>query len=214
MAIINLHDFFKYYDEKNLNHNRAVQWLKNNLPAELLNDDAIWVKLYREKNNNTELFSNTIVDYEIGIQLIKEFEGCHLNAYPDPLSGNLPITIGWGSTQKKDGTLFRMGDTITQAEADELLIRQIKKHFLPSLKKIPYWNEMTNGQKGALLSFAYNLGANFYGSRDFNTITQRLKNKEWDLVPNALYLYRNPGSSVEKGLARRRLAEGEAWKNK
>ena len=214
MAIINLHDFFKYYDEKNLNHNRAVQWLKNNLPAELLNDDAIWVKLYREKNNNTELFSNTIVDYEIGIQLIKEFEGCHLNAYPDPLSGNLPITIGWGSTQKKDGTLFRMGDTITQAEADELLIRQIKKHFLPSLKKIPYWNEMTNGQKGALLSFAYNLGANFYGSRDFNTITQRLKNKEWDLVPNALYLYRNPGSSVEKGLARRRLAEGEVWKNK
>ena len=214
MAIINLHDFFKYYDEKNLNHNRAVQWLKNNLPAELLNDDAIWVKLYREKNNNTELFSNTIVDYEIGIQLIKEFEGCHLNAYPDPLSGNLPITIGWGSTQKKDGTLFRMGDTITQAEADELLIRQIKKHFLPSLKKIPYWNEMTNGQKGALLSFAYNLGANFYGSRGFNTITQHLKNKEWDLVPNALYLYRNPGSSVEKGLARRRLAEGEVWKNK
>jgi GH24 family phage-related lysozyme (muramidase) len=39
-----------------------------------------------------------------------------------------------------------------------------------------------------------------------------LKNKEWDLVPDALFLYRNPGSNVEAGLARRRKAEGEAWK--
>jgi lysozyme len=32
--------------------------------------------------------------------LIKEFEGCRLNAYPDPLSGGLPITIGWGWQSK------------------------------------------------------------------------------------------------------------------
>ena len=147
-----------------------------------------------------------------GIKLIKEFEGCHLKAYPDPLSGNLPITIGWGSTRKKDGSPFYLSDTLTQAEADELLIAQCKKEFLPSLRKIPYWNEMTDGKRGALLSFAYNLGAGFYGSGDFNTITKRLKNKEWDLVPDALYLYRNPGSNVEAGLARRRKAEGEAWK--
>jgi GH24 family phage-related lysozyme (muramidase) len=45
----------------------------------------------------------------------------------------------------------------------------------------------------------------------FNTITRVLKNKEWDKVPDALYLYRNPGSNVEAGLARRRKAEGESW---
>ena len=50
------------------------------------------------------------------------------------------------------------------------------------------------------------------GGADFNTITRVLKNKEWDKVPDALYLYRNPGSNVEAGLARRRKAEGEAWK--
>ena len=148
----------------------------------------------------------------MGIKLIKEFEGCRLNAYPDPLSGNLPITIGWGCTRKKDGSPFKMGDSITQAEADELLIDECKKHFLPSLRKIPYWSEMSDGKRGALLSFAYNLGAGFYGGDNFNTITKRLKNKEWDLVPDALYLYRNPGSNVEAGLARRRKAEGEAWK--
>jgi GH24 family phage-related lysozyme (muramidase) len=105
-----------------------------------------------------------------------------------------------------------MGDKITQAEADELLISQCKSQFIPALTKIPHWNEMSDGKRGALLSFAYNLGAGFYGGSNFNTITRVLKNKEWDKVPDALYLYRNPGSNVEAGLARRRKAEGESWK--
>jgi GH24 family phage-related lysozyme (muramidase) len=67
-------------------------------------------------------------------------------------------------------------------------------------------------EKRSFAQFAYNLGAGFYGGNNFNTITKRLKNKEWDLVPDALYLYRNPGSKAEAGLARRRKAEGDAWK--
>ena len=136
-----------------------------------------------------------------------------MQAYPDPLSGNLPITIGWGSTRDLNGKPFKLGQKISQKVADDLLISQIKNEFLPTLSKIPYWSEMSDGKRGALLSFAYNLGASFYGSGDFNTITKRLKNKEWDLVPDALYLYRNPGSNVEAGLARRRKAEGECWKS-
>jgi lysozyme len=128
------------------------------------------------------------------------------------LTGGAPITIGWGSTRRKDGTGFIMGNTITQQEADDLLMFDIETKFIPALQKIPYWNEMNENQQGALLSFAYNLGANFYGSPDFNTITRVLKNKEWDKVPDALYLYRNPGSNVEAGLARRRKAEGDLWK--
>ena len=234
MARIDLHNFFKFYDEKNPNHIKGIQWLEDNLPNKYLEDNADWAEIYRAKKSDS-VVSNTTEDCPrsdcpqkstpkalpvvggddmtmTGIKLIKEFEGCHLKAYPDPLSGNLPITIGWGSTRKKDGSPFYLGDTLTQAEADELLIAQCKKEFLPSLRKIPYWNEMSDGKRGALLSFAYNLGAGFYGSGDFNTITKRLKNKEWDLVPDALYLYRNPGSNVEAGLARRRKAEGEAWK--
>jgi lysozyme len=150
---------------------------------------------------------------EKGVDLIKEFEGCHLKAYYDPLTGGLPITIGWGSTRRKDGTRFMIGNTITQDEADDLLYYQLRREFLPSLQKIPYWSEMTDGQRGALLSFAYNLGAGFYGGSSFNTITKCLKNKEWDKVPDALYLYRNPGTNVEAGLARRRKAEGNLWKS-
>jgi GH24 family phage-related lysozyme (muramidase) len=62
------------------------------------------------------------------------------------------------------------------------------------------------------LSFAYNLGANFYNNSGYETITRVLKNKEWDKVPAALELYRNPGSDVELGLLRRRKAEGKLWK--
>lgn len=146
-----------------------------------------------------------------GVELIKEFEGCHLNAYPDPLTGGLPITIGWGSTKDFDGQPFKVGRKITQKYADALLEFDLKNRFLFSLKNIPYWNEMNENQQGALLSFAYNLGARFYGSSNFNTITKVLKNKEWDKVPDALYLYHNPGTKVAEGLKRRRIAEGKLW---
>ena len=110
-----------------------------------------------------------------------------------------------------NGKPFKLGQKISQKVADDLLISQIKNEFLPTLSKIPYWSEMSDGKRAALLSFAYNLGSGFYGSADFTTISNRLKNKEWDKVPDALYLYRNPGSNVEAGLARRRKAEGECW---
>ena len=218
MARIDLHNFFKFYDEKNPNHIKSVQWLEDNLPNKYLEDTADWAEIYREKKSNAVATVTASPPSSgddmtmMGLKLIKEFEGCHLSAYPDPLSGGLPITIGWGSTRRKDGSPFKLGQSITQQEADELLIGQCKSEFLPALRKIPHWNEMSDGKRGALLSFAYNLGAGFYGSGDFNTITTRLKNKEWDKVPDALYLYRNPGSNVEAGLARRRKAEGDAWK--
>jgi lysozyme len=218
MARVDLHNFFKFYDEKNPNHVKAVQWLEDNLPVKFLEDNVDWAEIYRGKKGNAAAPAAAAPTVggddvpQMGIKLVKEFEGCRLNAYPDPLSGGLPITIGWGSTRDKNGKPFQMGDKITQAEADELLIEEAKHHFLPALRKIPHWNEMSDGKRGALLSFAYNLGAGFYGGDNFNTITRVLKNKEWDKVPDALYLYRNPGSNVEAGLARRRKAEGEAWK--
>ena len=134
-----------------------------------------------------------------------------MRAYPDPLTGGAPITIGWGSTRRRDGTGFIRGNTITQQEADDLLFYDIEERFLPPLQKIPYWSEMNDNQRGALLSFAYNLGANFYNNSGYETITRVLKNKEWSKVPDALYLYHNPGTNVAEGLKRRRKAEGDLW---
>lgn len=156
-----------------------------------------------------------------GLELIKEFEGLHdlrsdgmVHAYPDPLSGNLPITIGWGSTKDLDGSSFKLGDKISREKADILLEHQTRTDYLSVLERtIPYWDLMNDNQHSALLSFAYNLGARFYGSDNFKTITHVLRGKEWKKVPDALYLYRNPGTSVEAGLARRRIAEGDLWES-
>src|SRR5512146_939285 len=142
-----------------------------------------------------------------GVDLIKAFEGSRLEAYPDPKTGGEPITIGWGSTRDRQGRPFKMGDRITQAEADELLMDQIIRSYLPPQTRIPGWDRLNDNQRGAILSFAYNLGAHFYGANGFETISRVLRNQEWHNLEAALMLYRNPGSRVEEGLLRRRLSE-------
>jgi len=134
-----------------------------------------------------------------------------LVAYPDPKTKGKPYTVGWGSTRKKDGSPFKLGERITQEEANDLFDYQIQNEFLPQLRKIPYWGEMNDNQRGALLSFAYNLGAGFYGGVGFNTISRNLREKDWKAIPETLKMYRNPGSNVEAGLLRRRIAEGKLW---
>lgn len=146
-----------------------------------------------------------------GVELIKKFEGLRLDAYPDPLTGGKPYTIGWGNTRRKDGSPFALGERITQAEAQELLIWHVEESFLPPLQRIPAWANMNEPQRGAILSFAYNLGAHFYGASGFETISRVLRNQQWDQIEAALVLYRNPGSNVEEGLLRRRLTEAELF---
>lgn len=145
-----------------------------------------------------------------GVELIKEFEGCFLSAYPDPLTNAKPITIGYGCTKKMDGSEWKIGDRITQEQADQMLIHQLENNYLPQLQKIPCWGELNDNQRGALLSFGYNLG-NFYGSPGFNSITTMLKNRDWSVAKEVFVKYRNPGSRVEAGLKRRRLAEADLF---
>jgi peptidoglycan hydrolase-like protein with peptidoglycan-binding domain/GH24 family phage-related lysozyme (muramidase) len=146
-----------------------------------------------------------------GLELIKIFEGLRLDAYPDPKTGAEPITIGWGSTRRKDGSPFRLGDRITRAEADDLLMWQVEQSFLPPQQRIPGWNNLNENQQGAILSFAYNLGAHFYGNRGFETLSRVLRQQDWQDIEAAFILYRNPGSNVEEGLLRRRLSEANVF---
>lgn len=196
-------DAAKFYKE-HPHQKDAWEYLQRVVHKEILDEFS---KIYRNEKNVSQ--SNIP---KAALEIIKKFEGFSSKAYYDPHTGNLPITIGYGSTRKLDGTPFYIGEVITQQKAEELLAYQISKEFIPSLQKIPYWNQMNENQKSALISFAYNLGANFYGSSGFSTISKVLKNKEWDKVPDAFTLYVNPGSSVEAGLMRRRIAEANLWK--
>jgi hypothetical protein len=53
MARIDLHNFFQFYDEKNPNHVKAVQWLEDNLPISYLEDNVDWAEIYRGKKGGS-----------------------------------------------------------------------------------------------------------------------------------------------------------------
>lgn len=88
-----------------------------------------------------------------GYDLIKEFEGCYLNAYLDPVG---IWTIGWGTITLNNRPV-RKGDSITQKLADELLQAEVEgfEKDVNSIVEVP----VTQSQYDALVSFAYNLGA-------------------------------------------------------
>lgn len=64
----------------------------------------------------------------LGLNMIKQFEGCKLKAYKDPgTKDGIPYTVGYGSTTRPDGSSFKLGEVITQAEADNLLAWEVNK---------------------------------------------------------------------------------------
>lgn len=146
-----------------------------------------------------------------GLQLIKQWEGFRANAYPDPLNGWTVATIGYGTTVYSDGRRVSRGDSLTEAQATQELEHHVIKRIHPALQKIPFASDMNESMLGALESFAYNLGEGFYGGAYFQTITRKLREKDWATLRQALLLYVNPGSSVEVGLRNRRNAEATLW---
>ena len=204
-----LRDFFANYDPKNPNHVAAVDLLQKQAPG-VMNDGAAWVKKFREKP--TPKSTGARVPQQ-ALDLIKKYEGFRSGPYICP--AGVP-TIGYGNTYYPSGQRVTLKDPpITQADAEDMLRKTVDKDFVSVLeKKIPYWSEMSDGQRSALISFAYNLGANFYGDTDhFTSITRDLRDKNWANVPTTLLKYCNPGSSFEEGLRRRRTEEGQVWQS-
>ncbi|MCS5698442.1 glycoside hydrolase family protein [Cyanobium sp. FGCU-52] len=146
----------------------------------------------------------------VALPLVKEFEGCRLEAYPDPETGGEPWTIGWGSTTYGDGSPVKQGDRISQELADALLAGRLERDWRSLRDCIPVYKALTTNQQAALLSFTYNCGPNWFGT-GFSTLTKALQAGALEQVPAALMLYVNPGGPTEAGLRRRRKAEGALW---
>ncbi|OGP70440.1 MAG: hypothetical protein A2Z73_06355 [Deltaproteobacteria bacterium RBG_13_60_28] len=159
---------------------------------------------------------------QCGLNLIKAFEGYgrelpdgRAAAYPDPLQGWRVPTIGYGTTRYPHGKRVQRGDIITRAEAEAYLKWFLEERCRPALAKIPTWERMNDNQRGALYSFAYNLGEGFYGRAKFTSITKvcispaRWGDKPW--IKAQFVKYRNPGTPAEAGLRRRREAEAHLF---
>lgn len=125
-----------------------------------------------------------------GIDIIKEFEGCRLKAYKDAVG--VP-TIGYGHTKG-----VKMGDTITQAQAEELL----KDDLAAYEKKVDKYNDtyrFNQNQFDALVSFAYNIG-------NIDQLTNKGKRTIAE-ISEKIPAYNKAGGKVLAGLTRRRKAE-------
>jgi GH24 family phage-related lysozyme (muramidase) len=153
-----------------------------------------------------------------GVDLIKEFEGYAAQqaddraaAYPDPIYGWKVATIGYGTTIYPTGQKVRQGDIITRDEAEKYLRWEIEQVCRPMLEKIPTWEKMNPNQRGAIYSFAYNLGSAFYRGANFTSMTTvcdspaRWNDKPW--IQEQFVKFRNPGTPAEPGLKRRRIRE-------
>lgn len=139
-----------------------------------------------------------------GINLIKKFEGCKLNAYPDPGTGGDPWTIGYGNTFYSDGTKVKKGDKITQKQAEELLLMLLPRYEKIVIKNIK--KPLTQNQFDALVSFCWNTG----GSETlFKMINEQKSNddiRQWYTTH-----YITGGGKVLKGLVNRRLDESNLF---
>lgn len=134
-----------------------------------------------------------------GLALIKKFEGCKLSAYLCP--ANIP-TIGYGNTFYKNGNKVKIGDKITQQQAEELLMDLLPQYEAIVNKNIKI--DLTQYQFDALVSFVWNCGKS-------ETLFRLVNSKSKDLKTWWQTHYTTGGGKVLKGLVNRRKEESELF---
>ena len=133
-----------------------------------------------------------------GLNLIKQFEGCHLTSYKCPAG---VWTIGYGHTQG-----VTEGQSITQEQAELYLKTDLKKfeHYVKAYTS-KYSYILNQNQFDALVSFTYNAGPG-------NLERQLLLKGKRPIELVKFYLPKTCISSKGRtlpGLIRRRVAEAD-----
>jgi lysozyme len=165
-----------------------------------------------------------------GVDLIREFEGCKLEAYPDPASplaielrkpktkrvkdheklSPEPVTVGWGTTgldhfnldAKGQPTRITLNTVWTQDQCDARNEEDLLK-FSAQVEPILKVS-VNDNQFAALVSFAYNLGV---GNLKSSSLL-RLVNEGKFMEASVEFLRWNKANGkVLEGLTRRREAE-------
>ena len=133
-----------------------------------------------------------------GIEIIKHFEGCELEAYKCPAG---VWTIGYGHIKG-----VSEGMSITQEQAEQMLLDELKEYenYINELVVV----DLSQNQFDALVSWVYNLGpANLKSS----TLLKVLNSGDYAGVPEQIERWNKAGGKVLEGLIRRRLAESSLF---
>lgn len=138
------------------------------------------------------------------MRLIREFEGCRLEAYRDPAG---VWTIGYGTTAAAGvGISPSPGMTITEAQAEmylRLAVEKFAARIEPAITR-----PITGNQFGAFASLAYNIGP---GSFTRSSALRHFNAGDTDRAAASISLWNkitvNGKRQTSNGLVRRRSAE-------
>ena len=133
------------------------------------------------------------------LSLIKQSEGCKLNAYQDSVG---VWTIGYGCT----GPDIIRGLTWTQDQAESELEYRVSKFGAKVIQLVTV--PLNQNQFDALTDFCYNLGA---GALESSTLLKLLNQGQYSAVPDELMKWVKAGGKVLPGLVARRQAEANLW---
>jgi lysozyme len=128
------------------------------------------------------------------VNLIKQFEGCKLNAYQDCVG---VWTIGYGCTSG-----VTPGTTITQQNAEDML-NQALIAVSDALSVLVTYSASQN-EFDALTSFTYNLGT---GALQSSTLLRLLNAGDIQGAAQEFPKWCHAGGKIEPGLVSRRAAE-------
>lgn len=146
-------------------------------------------------------FGETMNISQNGLELIKHFEGCELEAYKCAAG---VWTIGYGHIKTAEE-----GMVISQSYADELLEGEIVEYedYVNTAVTAP----LSQDQFDALVSWTFNLGN---GNLNASTMLKVLNRGEYEEVPNQMKRWNKAGGKVLEGLIRRREAEANLFEGK
>ena len=110
-----------------------------------------------------------------GLAELSSDEGLSLIAYPDPMSGAEPWTIGYGCT----GPGIVRGVVWTRAQAEEERDRRIGiiEMQMPALLGAGVWSKLAPARQDVLVNMAYNIGVK--GLAEFKYLLSAIKGDDW-----------------------------------
>lgn len=136
--------------------------------------------------------------------LVKQFEGCVLKAYPDPATGDDPWTIGVGHT----GPEVKKGVVWTQEQADAALAADLQR-FARGVWNAISEKPTTQNRFDALVSFAFNVGL---GNLLSSTLLRKHNSGDYAGAAEQFQRWNKANGKPMAGLTRRRAAEAALYK--
>ena len=153
---------------------------------------SICVYIYIMRNDNDMKTS------EVGVELIKEFEGCKQVAYQDSVG---VWTIGYGHTKDVYEGQLAIKKTIERWLQEDL---EEFESYVSKLVKV----ELNQNQFDALVAWTYNLGPT---NLKESTMLRKLNYGDYESVPDEMRRWNKAGGEVLNGLVRRRDAEANLF---